>query len=69
MFEKILNIQHHLNPLHVYCRMIDTGMNTRVSLSICKWYEIVIYSWLVLLTRFAAQACKLVKAGKLTLFS
>ena len=32
-------------------------------MSICRYYEILIYSWLTWLTRFAVQMCKLVKAA------
>ena len=61
MVNKILNVQHRLNPLHVYCRLVERGLNTRISALMCKWYEILIYSWLGWLTTFAVQVCRLVK--------
>ena len=61
MVNKILNIQHRMNPLHVYCRLVERGLNTRISVLMCKWYEILIYNWLGWLTTFAVQVCRLVK--------
>ena len=46
----MLNIQHRLNPLHVYCRLVEKGLNKRLSICICKYYEVLVYSWLVWLT-------------------
>ena len=59
LLDKILNIQHRLNPLHVYCRLIERGMNKRFSLSICRYYEILIYSWLAWFAIVAVRICKL----------
>jgi hypothetical protein len=61
LLERFLDIQHRYNPLHVYCRLLDKGMSKRVSISICKYYEILIYSWLVWLTAFGVHMCRLVK--------
>ena len=58
---KILQIQHRLNPLHVYCRLVERGLNKRLSVSICRSYEICIYSWLSWLTVVTVQICKVVK--------
>lgn len=63
MLEKILSIQHHLNPLHVYCRLIDRGVDKNLSKSVCKCYEILVYSWLAFFTVLAANICRLVKPG------
>jgi hypothetical protein len=46
MVARFLAIQHRLNPLHVYCRFLDRGLSKKVSASICKSYEILIYSWI-----------------------
>lgn len=45
MVDKLLAIQHRLNPLHVYCRFLDRGLNRRLSTAICKSYERVIFFW------------------------
>ena len=58
MKDKILNIEHRFNPLHVYCRLIERGMNKRFSLSICRYYEILIYSWLGWFTIVAVRTCR-----------
>ena len=63
MIEKFLNIQHHFNPLHVHCRLVERGLNKRSSLSICRYYELFIYGWLACFTALCVQICKSVKAG------
>jgi len=63
VLNKLLNIQHRFNPLHIYCRLIDKGLDRRFSFSICKYYEILIYSWLVWITVIGVQMCRLVKTG------
>lgn len=55
MLNKLLNIQHRFNPLHVYCRLVERGINKRLSIFLCKYYEIIIYSWIAWFTIFAAQ--------------
>jgi len=32
-------LQHYLNPLHVYCRLVNVGFNTKVAKKIGKVYE------------------------------
>ena len=61
LVDKILNIQHHLNPLHVYCRLVEKGWSKRVSISICKYYEVLIYSWLAWFSMVAVKISKFVK--------
>jgi hypothetical protein len=57
----ILNIQHSLNPLHVYCRLVERGLNKRLSISMCKYYQTLIYSWLGWLTVVAVRIGRLLK--------
>lgn len=59
MVRNLLSIQHRLNPLHVYCRFVDSGLSRRSSALLCKTYEMVIFVWvawvlktLVYLSRF-----------------
>ncbi len=61
LLNRILNIQHRLNPLHVYCRLVDRGMNARLCICLCKYYEIFIYSWLAWVTVLAARICRRLK--------
>ena len=63
MVDMMLNIQHRLNPLHVHCRLVEWGFGKQLSLSICKHYQIFIYSWLVWFTRVGVQTCRLLKPG------
>ena len=55
----MLNIQHRFNPLHVYCRLAERGLDKKSSLSICRYYEILIYSWLAWSTLVVVRICKL----------
>jgi hypothetical protein len=43
---RILNIQHRINPLHIYCRLVDGGLDRRVSLVFCRFYEHLVFFWL-----------------------
>lgn len=36
-------IRHHLNPLHIYCRLTCLGMSSKVAVDICRVYEAGIY--------------------------
>ena len=35
-------IRHHLNPLHVYCRLRDLGMDRKRARDWARWWERVI---------------------------
>jgi hypothetical protein len=63
MVNIMLNIQHRLNPLHLHCRLVECGFGKRLSLSMCKYYQIIIYSWLVWFTKVGVQTCRLFKHG------
>ena len=63
MVNALLELQHRFNPLHVYCRLVDKGVNKRASLSICKYYEILIYSWLAWFTVAGIFVCRLIKSA------
>jgi hypothetical protein len=43
---RILNIQHRINPLHIYCRLVDGGLDRRVSQAFCRYYEHLVFFWL-----------------------
>lgn len=47
----MLAIQHSMNPLHIYCRLMDMGLKRRGSWFLIRYYEILIYRWLVAMTR------------------
>jgi hypothetical protein len=51
MVDRFLAIQHRLNPLHIYCRLLDCGLRKGLSASICKSYEIAIYVWITLIIK------------------
>jgi hypothetical protein len=46
MRDLIYKIQHRINPLHVYCRLVEMGINKPISLPICRFYELFVFSWL-----------------------
>ena len=35
----MIELQHRINPLHVYCRLVDHRVGTRTSLRVCRRYE------------------------------
>ena len=51
MVAKFLNIQHRLNPLHVYCRFLDRGHGRRLAVLLCKSYEVLVFVWLSLVIK------------------
>jgi hypothetical protein len=36
-------LQHHLNPLHIYCRMREVGVSKGNAQWLCRLYEKVIF--------------------------
>lgn len=34
-----LKLYHVLNPLHIYCRLMDDGMTSKEAGEYAKWYE------------------------------
>ena len=42
----ILKFQHSLNPLHIYCRLVECRLNKKVVLPVCALYEILLYAWI-----------------------
>jgi hypothetical protein len=59
MLSMMLNIQHRFNPVHVHCRLVERGLNKKSSVSICRCYEILIYSWLAWFTIAVVRICRL----------
>jgi len=59
MFRLIIGLQHTLNPLHIYCRLLDRGLSRQVSARVCLYYEIVIYRWIAFLSRISAALLSL----------
>lgn len=35
--------KHYMNPLHIYCRLRDFGLGKEKALSICTFYERLIF--------------------------
>jgi hypothetical protein len=57
LVEKLLSVQHRLNPLHIYCRFLEIGLNRRFSMTLCKSYERVLFCWLSFTIRHAVHLC------------
>ena len=62
----ILSLQHTLNPLHVYCRLLDTGLSRGFSAQLCTYYEILVFRWIVRLTRLSTAFFFLIKERNLS---
>jgi hypothetical protein len=61
LLNTMLGIQHRSNPLHVYCRLVENGLNKKLSITICRYYDILIYSWLACLTVVGVEICRFMK--------
>jgi hypothetical protein len=40
---RLLSIQHRLNPLHLYCRLLDRGISKNLAMSVGKAYELLLF--------------------------
>jgi len=38
-----LSVHHALNPLHVYCRLVEAGMERRIGLLLSRLYEKTVF--------------------------
>jgi hypothetical protein len=54
----MLSVQHTMNPLHIYCRLMDLGLGKRISLLVIKCYEHFLYQWLIHLTTISIALCR-----------
>jgi len=52
-----LAIQHRLNPLHLYCRFMDRGLGRRLSFSLCRAYELILFFWINWLLKSVIYIC------------
>jgi hypothetical protein len=43
MEKLLLSMQHTLNPLHIYCRLVERGLDPQVSIRLSRCYEAAIY--------------------------
>lgn len=59
----LLEMQHKFNPLHVYCRLIERGIDKHISIRISRFYEILIYKWLAALSVVSIYFCRLIKSS------
>ncbi len=47
-----LFIQPYLNPLHIYCRLINMGIPKKTAGYMCRWYENHVYKCLIVPLKF-----------------
>jgi hypothetical protein len=59
LLAKLLSIQHRSNPLHLYCRLLDIGLSRRLSMSLCKGYEILLFMSLSFIIKNLIHYCLL----------
>jgi len=38
--------QHELNPLHVYCRLLDAGVAKDAARRLASWWEVSVWPYL-----------------------
>jgi hypothetical protein len=65
MVARLLNAQHRLNPLHLYCRIVDRGLDRRLSLRICRAYEVAVFVWINLVIKAFLHCYRLTGKGLL----
>ena len=59
MIERVMiELQHRVNPLHVYCRLVDHRLDTRTSLRVCRCYEQLVYPWVLMVTTVSIAVCR-----------
>lgn len=63
MLDSLYNLQHRYNPLHMHCRLVEKGLNKRMSMSICRCYEVMVYGWLMWLALTGVQIGRLFKSA------
>jgi hypothetical protein len=54
---RLLSIQHRLNPLHLYCRLLDAGLSRDLSASLCRSYEIILFLWISSVIKGMVRLC------------
>lgn len=57
----LLKIHHRLNPLHVYCRLIERGLDRRLSFRLCRYYETLLFRWVIPLTMVSLSVYRLMR--------
>jgi len=40
-------LKHYLNPLHLYCRLRDVGIQKNIAIWLCRFYERNIFNLVV----------------------
>lgn len=63
MLNKLLELQHHSNPLHLYCRLVGRDYCKDKSLKVCKYYEIIFYRFINVLLGFLIKILKDERGG------
>lgn len=61
MVGRLLSIQHYLNPLHLYCRFLEKGVNRHLSTTLCRSYELILFSWITRLIKTGIHICCVLK--------
>jgi hypothetical protein len=43
---RLLELQHALNPVHLYCRIVDAGVNRELAVTVSRSYEALVFTFL-----------------------
>ena len=52
---KLLAFQHALNPLHIYCRIMDAGLSKGLAMTVSRSYELCVFTFVSLTIKGAIQ--------------
>jgi hypothetical protein len=48
----LLKLKHHLNPLHLYCRLRNIGIRKETAIFLCRFYERMVFNLFMSIVRF-----------------
>ena len=64
MVTRLLSAQHFLHPLHVYCRLLDLGINRKLAMFICRTYRILFFVSFNLSIKTLIHSCLLIDRSR-----
>ncbi len=54
----LLSLQHRLNPLHLYCRLMDRGLPKQTAIRVTRFYELTLHRCVLAITRVGIRLCE-----------
>jgi triphosphoribosyl-dephospho-CoA synthetase len=54
----MIELEHKVNPLTIYCRLVNRNINRKTSMRVSRFYELVVYRWLIVLIAVSISLCR-----------